>query len=161
MSGLVLASTLPEDLEQTARLSEESDDLLEEIELAQRIVKGQSAVFLLHRLGQASLGDELEETIARIYGWIEELLDAVSTKAATSELARRLVPVVRELAKGNRIIEANVRSRGVDAEGDPMALIRRAHDRLQDVLSHTPLGGVPVSNGCAAEANHLTEIRSQ
>jgi hypothetical protein len=160
MSGLILVKELPENLDEKVQAGEEAGQLLDEIDLTHQVIKGASAVQLLHSLGQASLSDELEETLERIGGWIDELIDTASAKAADSMLAGRLVSIANLLAAGHRELTAQVRAGGVETSTDSLRYIRRAYNDLQDVLSLTHLGSAPVANGCAIEINHLIEIRS-
>jgi hypothetical protein len=160
VNGLILTDRVPAHAEHFLALEGESDDLQEEFHLARRIIQGQSAAYLLATIGSRSLSDELEETATRISEWVRELFDAVSAKAAGNVLARRMLPVVAELGGAQRELLPFLAGVPSERAADPLALVRRAHDRLETVFAHTPLGSTPTSNGCALEIDHLVATRS-
>ena len=141
-------------------MDSEATEVQDAFELARRVIQGQSAAYLLSKVGARSLSDELQQTLFHISSWVLELRDAVRSKADHNVLARRMLPVVVDLSVAQRELSAYVSAFDSTPSVDPLAWVRRAHDRLEQVFFLTPLGRTPTSNGCALEIDHLVATRS-
>jgi len=160
VNGLIVTDRMPQHSPLVSAMESEADELHEEFHLARRIIQGHSAAYLLAKIGSRSLSDELEETLSRIAEWVAELDSAVRTKSLTNVLARRMMPVVADLATAQRELLREISGLSPASTADPLAPVRRAHDRLESVFALTPLGSAPTSNGCALEIDHLVATRS-
>ena len=160
MYALIIADQLPKLADGFSQLSQEADELHEEFHLTRRIIQGQSAAYLLHRVGNRSLNDELEQTLDRVAEWVTELADAVRSRADRNILARRMKFVVADLLTAQNEISSDIRLAATSPVSDPLAHVRRAHDRLEKIFAFTSLGNIPTSEGCAQEINYITAIRS-